>query len=267
MQATLRICLALVVIGLFLVLKHRQHLKDKLYTTAMEFLREQKFKEAMEEFERLVSYTPNSELGLAAAKKAGEISLYEVKDYNRAIFFFRTITRNSQNKEDLKYAQRKLGEIYYEKLSDYNQAVVEFSRLMQLDLDKEEMQQVHQRITKAYYYAANFDQAVLEVDEFEKKWPDSPYFFDVQVVKANALLGQKKFDEAIKVFDQIIERFPDKNNIAEIYINKAQALEEKKELDKAIQILESIKARYEHPDILDMKIKSLQRRKEKKATE
>jgi outer membrane protein assembly factor BamD (BamD/ComL family) len=264
MRATLKLAAFIIVIGLIFVFKPKTKLVDRLYDRAASNLADNNFKEAIDEFERLVSFSPNSEIGIVAAKKAGDLALYETKDYKKALFFFRSVTKHSQNKDDLKYAQKKIAEIYYEKLSDYNQSVVEYSRLLQQELSKDEAQKAQAKIIKSYSFAANFDQVVLESEEFERKWPDSDLLDEILILKANAKLIQKKFDDVISICDLVMKKRPDTLKEADVLLLKAQAMEEKKDLDKAIMFLDQAKGKTEHPEGIEMKIKSVKRRKEKR---
>src|SRR5688500_16803897 len=83
-----------------------------------ENLREQKkFVEAAAEFERAVRYKPSNWVGLRAARLGGLVSLYDLKDYEKAVFFFRHIVRYGQKPPEVKWAQQRLAEIFYEKIS------------------------------------------------------------------------------------------------------------------------------------------------------
>ena len=73
-------------------------------------------RDAIEDYKRAVSYAPESNAGLEAARLGGGLSLYELKNYEDAVYFFRHIVRHGQKQNEIRWAQEKLAEIYYEKL-------------------------------------------------------------------------------------------------------------------------------------------------------
>lgn len=223
-----------------------------------------KTKEAIDEFEKTTSYSPETALGMEAARLGGELAYYTAEDFKRAIFFYRHIVRHSQNPQEIKVSQKKIAEIYYEKFSDYAQAIVEYNRLLSMNPPRADEIEYKVKIAKAYYYSANFDQTLMEVAEFEKKLADSEKYFEMLALRANAYMGQKHFDDAIKTYEIIQRQFPNHEQIAEIYLNKSIAYEEKKDWDNAVKTLQAIKDKYPHPEVLDLRIKSIIRRKEKK---
>jgi tetratricopeptide (TPR) repeat protein len=238
---------------------------ERRLLTSGKLLRENKeFAEAVAEFERAVRYSPSSWVGLESARLGGVVSLYDLKDYEKAVFFFRHIVRFGQKPPEVKWAQQRLAEIYYEKLSNYPQAIVEYQRLLQANPAKEEAPEYQLRIARSYFYMANFDQAISEANEFISKNPSGKYVYEMHLLKADALLAQKKLDEAIAAYTLIEEMFKDREDVTQVRLNKAIAFEDKKDWDRAIAVLEGIKEKYPHPDVIALKIKSILRRKARK---
>ncbi|MBK9293699.1 MAG: tetratricopeptide repeat protein [Oligoflexia bacterium] len=254
----------MIIFGVYQSIKPQVKLEERLFSEAQEKIKKKEFKDAVILLEKVVSFVPTSQLGLESSSIGGQITFYETQEYKKALFFFRNIIRHSDNHEKIKAAQEKIAEIYYEKLSNYQQATLEFSRLLKLEAEEEKIQSIQQKIAKTYFYDANFLQTISEVDSFLLKWPESVKAFEMLSLKAQAQMSVKKLDDAIKTFDQIIKDHPYNEAIEEVYLSKAQCFEEKKEWDKAIQILKEIKSKYAQPEIIDMRIKSILRRKEKK---
>src|ERR1700677_1782029 len=116
---------ALIALALgFVFFSPRITLQRRLLLSGKHHLEEHQYAEAAEDFERVVHYVPLSPLGVEAARLGGGLCLYELKDYPKAIFFFRHIVRHSQKTTEVRWAQQKLAEVYYEKLNDYSQAIV-----------------------------------------------------------------------------------------------------------------------------------------------
>ena len=62
-------------------------LQRRLLVSGKKHMELHQFSEAAADFERVVHYVPLSTLGIEAARLGGGISLYDLKDYPKAIFF------------------------------------------------------------------------------------------------------------------------------------------------------------------------------------
>lgn len=254
----------LLVAGSTFFLASKPSLQKRLLSSAKGHQIAKEFDAAVEDYERVVRYAPDSTTGLEAARLGGEICLYEIKDYAKAIFFFRHLVLHSQRISEIRWAQKKLAEIFYDKLNNYNQAIVEYQRLLQANPQKDELAEYRVNLGKAYFYIGNFDQAISEADDFISKNPNDPKTFDMLMLKANAFLAQKKIEDALTTYALIEKQFPQSEALNEVKLSKSLAYEDKKDWDRAIQVLEEIKDVYPHPDVIALKIKSIQRRKARK---
>jgi tetratricopeptide (TPR) repeat protein len=255
---------ALVAAVLFVIFSPKIALEKRLLSSGKHYEELREWKDAADEFERCVHYAPQSQAGVEAARLGGGIALYELKDYQKAIFFFRHIVRNSQKTVEVRWAQQKLAEIYYEKLNDYAQAVVEYQRLLEANPSGDDASDYKLRLGRSYYFMGNFDQAIAEASEFLASRSGDAKTFDILMLKGDALLAQKKLDEAIATYDSVAKEFADRPEFYQAKLNKSLALEEKKDWDGAIKELQEIRDKYPHPDVIDLKIRSIQRRKAKK---
>ncbi len=253
--------------GLFFVFQPKRSLEQRLFDSAQSSLENKDYKSAIENFERVTTYVPDSPVALESARLGGKLSLYQTQDFKKAIGFFKQIVRHGKDQKEVVSAQKQIAEIYYEKLSDYPQAVLEYNRLLETEPSDKEDAEIRGRVARAYFYSGNFEQTILEVEDFEKKHPDSPLNFELWILKATSLSGLKRNQEAIQLYDKILKKFSDRSDLDEIYINKALAYEELKDWDMAIASLESGKGKVAHEDIIEMKIKNLTLRKAKKKSQ
>lgn len=222
------------------------------------------FKEAIDDYERVVRSRPQSPEAIRSAKYAAEICLYELKDYKRAEEFFRHVVKQGTDPGDIRWAQKNLGDLFYENLSNYSQAVAEYQRLLQGDLELKEESAVRLKVVRSYFYMANFDQAISEAEEFLARKPNAPNQFEMRMLIANAYQAKGKLDSAIAIFESIEKDFPGNKDLSQAKLNKALAFENKKDWDSAIKTLEEVKVGYPYPDVIDVKIKGIQRRKARK---
>jgi tetratricopeptide (TPR) repeat protein len=105
---------------------------------------------------------------------------------------------------------------------------------------------------------------VAEASDFIAKNPEDPLRFDMGMLRANALLAQKKPDEAISSYKFVAEKFASHPELYQVKLNMALAYEYKKEWDQALKLLQEMRDAYPYPDIIDMKIRAITKRKERK---
>jgi hypothetical protein len=96
------------------------------------------------------------------------------------------------------------------------------------------------------------------------KKSDDLLAFEMGMLKANALLAQKKPDEAIAAYKKVEEKFVGHKELYQAKLNMALAFEYKKDWDSALKALQEMRDAYPHPEIIDMKIKAITKRKERK---
>ncbi|MCC6277297.1 MAG: tetratricopeptide repeat protein [Oligoflexia bacterium] len=201
---------------------------------------------------------------IEAARLGGTIAIYEVRNFEKAAFFFRHIVRYSRKPADARWAQERLAEIYYEKLNNYPQAILEFQRLLQSGESNEEADEYRLKLARSYYFMGNFEQAILEVNEFTRLHSNSSKLFEMLMVKADSMLALKNYDGALTLYAEIERTYPENLELYRVKLSKSLVYEEKEDWNNAVRELEDIRGQYPYPDVLELKIKSILRRKEKK---
>lgn len=245
----------------------RPSFEKRLLTSGKMNQENKNLKEAIDDYIRVVKYAPESNEALEAARAGAEISLYELKDYNVAIFFFRHIVRQSQRRAEVHWAQETLAETYYEKLTNYPQAIMEYQRLLEGGHTGPEYSGYRLKLAPSYYYMGNFDQAILEANDFLAKQPGDPLAFDMYMLKANSLSAQKKTDEAMAIYKFVEAKFPNHPQVYEAKMSKSLVFEDRKDWEHAIQELTEIKDKYPQPDVIALKIKAIEHRRMRKKNE
>ncbi len=251
-------------LAIYTIITPNNRLEESLFSSGEKAQEAHQWQDAVLKFEQTLRYAPESARGLEAAKRGGAISLFQTKDYPKAVFFYRHIVQYGQNFQETKEAQKKLAEVYYEKINNYQQAVVEYQRLLHASGDYQEQSEIKLRLARCYYYMANFEQAIAEVDDYVKLNPNDKFDYDMLRIKADALMAQKRVDDAIETYSEIEQKFNNREDIFQVKMNKSLAFEEKKDWDKAVGVLEAMRGHYPHDDIVDLKIKSILRRKARK---
>ncbi|HEX4924346.1 MAG TPA: hypothetical protein VFV50_09675, partial [Bdellovibrionales bacterium] len=134
--------------------------------------------------ETLAKTKPGSKEALTAAREGAHIAFLEVKDYRRALFFYKYLVLYSDDEAERLEAQKHLAEIYFERLTDYDQAVIEYNRLLQLPHDPKENAHFRMNVAKSYFYLNKFAQADAELDIVVRGNPTGQVFFDANLLRA-----------------------------------------------------------------------------------
>ncbi len=215
---------------------------------------------ALTHFDRVITRSPDSSLGIEAAREAARISFFEAKDFVLAAQYNQKLVLHSKDADERKSAQRAIVGIYFDQLSDYPRAVLEINKLIMMLDDPAQVSEYKIKLARSYYYQNNFVQAENEVNEFLKTFPDSEQKFDMTLLLANITLAKKKLPEAVEVFKKILNEFPDRSNKENVGLMLSVCYEEMKDFKAAAEVLTAIRSKHPMPEYVDLRIDRLKER-------
>ena len=218
------------------------------------------FNLALESYNKIVLRSPDSSIGLQAAREGARIAFFEAKDFKKALEFYRVLVMNSPDSEERLKSQKQVILISLEHLNVYAQAIVEINKILPLLQDSSEKMKYKMDLARAYYYQNNFFQAEMEVDEFLRLSKNEDQIFQMMLLKANIALARKDLNRAAEILKDMIKRNPAKAQKENVGLSLAVAYEEMKDYKKAIATLEEVKAKHPMPEYIDVRIKRLQER-------
>lgn len=197
---------------------------------------------------------------LAALREAARISFFELNDYPRSIQYHRQLILKSPNQNERISSQRQVAQIYFDNLQDYNNAVTEFSKLLLMNPSTKDAFEFRINIARSWFYLNNMFQAMAEVDTLLKEPLDPDSKFEIELLKGNILVAQKKYKEAADQFIALIQSNPDKSTKENVIITLAVCHEENLDFKAAIQVLEKYKSVHPQPDYIELRIRRLKER-------
>jgi tetratricopeptide (TPR) repeat protein len=218
------------------------------------------FRIAVSHLEKVIKRNSGSSLTLEAAREAARIAFYEIKDYNKAIEYFKFIVLHSPDPAERLQSQKQVASIYFDNLQDYNNAVMEFSKLLEMPHSDFDGSVYRLSLARAYYYMGNYGQSLSEIDALLAKKSDENTRFGIQLLKGNILVAQKEFLKAAEVFKSIIEAYPDKAVKENVGLILAICYEENNDYKNALKVLESYRGKYNPPEYIELRIKRIQER-------
>lgn len=215
---------------------------------------------ALSGFDHVIKRAPQSPAALAAAREGARIAVFEVKDYKRAVEYYRLIILTSDDANEREQAQKQIANISFEHLLDYSRSITEYNRLLAMNPPFAERVKDQTIIARANFYQGNFSQAESEVEDLLKEKLEAAAKFDVMMLKGNILVAKKRFSEAAEVYKALIKEFPDRAQQENVGLQLTVCYEENQDFKQAIAVLETMRGHYNPPEYISLRIKRLQER-------
>lgn len=230
------------------------------YKLAKRSINQGHFRIALGHLDRVIKRNQTPELVVDSAREAARLSLYELKDFQKAIFYYHFLVLHSKEEEERIFAQKQIASIYFDNLQDYQKAISEFSKLQQLPLPDLEKAQYKMSLARAHFYMNSFDQAESEINNLLKLKIDEDVEFSALVLRANIKIAKENFKEAITIYSDLLKRYPEKSFQENIALNLALCYEEELDFKSAIEILNTLRGRYKPAEYLELRIKRVEAR-------
>jgi len=217
-------------------------------------------KAALPYFERAIARDPLTPVALEAAHEAARLSVVEIKNFEKAVEFYRRIVLSSSDHHERTEAQKKIISIYSENLNDYARAITEIQKLLPQLKEPKELIRYKSDLAKAYFYLNNFSQAENEINEFLKQNIDPRQEFQMSILLANVLMAQKRLNPAVELIKKLIVAHPKEAKEENLGVTLAVIYEELQDYKAAVGILKAIRDTHSNPEYIDIRIKRLQAR-------
>lgn len=218
------------------------------------------FQEALKSFDRVIKRDSGSDLVLESAREAARVSFYDLKDYKRAIEYYRYLVLHSPEPQERMQSQKTVATIYFDNLQNYAAAIDEFSKLIEMPHNDLEGYQYRLSMARAYYYMGNYFQALSEADAILAKKTDENIRFAAMTLKGDILVAQKDFNKAVTIFQTVMQEDPEKAMKEGVGLTLAGCYEENGDYKSAIKVLEGYRNKYNPPEYIELRIKRLQER-------
>jgi tetratricopeptide (TPR) repeat protein len=234
--------------------------EERIFKEAGRLTNQGSFKLAISEFEKVVKRSPDSAIGAKAAKEAARLSLYEIKDFSKAVDFLRLVILYSGDSADRLQSQKQLAGIYFDNLQNYRLAIKEYSKLLHLVASPAEQAQYRLILARGYFYLNEFNQSEAEIKEVLKGNVDPALAFSASLLQGNVKVEQKAFVAAAEIYKRLISDHPEKALQENIHLSLALCYEESRDYANAIKTLEALRGRYSVPEYIELRIKRVQER-------
>ncbi|MBX3040304.1 MAG: tetratricopeptide repeat protein [Bdellovibrionaceae bacterium] len=211
-------------------------------------------------FERALKRNPSSSAALQAAREGARVSVFDLKDFKKAIGFYRHLILYSRDSKEREQAQKDLANVAFDNLNDYEMAAAEYSRLLGLNLPFAEKAKFQIALARSYFYLGEFEQSESEIDALLKERLQDSTRFSAMTLKGNILVSKKMFGAAAEIYQRVLKEFPDRSREENVALQLAVCYEEDQDFRSAIHVLENTRATASNLDYVELRIKRLQER-------
>ncbi len=208
-----------------------------------------------------IAFETDDEASLEMARYGSQLSHIELRDYEKATFFYRHLANYAKNPEEQLSALRYLGIIYFDHLKDFEMAVSVFESILRYPLSKDEDAKYRLMLGKSHYNLAQLDQAEAELQAFNDLSPSKSLQYEGDVFETNILVSKKEHEKAAEILKRLLREHPERARSDGLEMNLVACYEDMKDFDEAIKAMEEMKNGYADPEFLEMRISRLKERK------
>ncbi|MCG2706748.1 MAG: tetratricopeptide repeat protein [Candidatus Omnitrophica bacterium] len=183
-----------------------QEVVDKLhYGLAWAYLKEGEFKEAIAELQKIVKYTEDKIVKIAALCHIGD-TYQDSGDYEEAALAYDNILKDYPDSFYSDYVQYQLGLTLF-KASNYEGAILALQSLKKNFPDSKLLDDASYALGLAYFQREDYNSSKEIFSEFVQKYKDSNLKSEGMYLLGTSLYNLTKFSEAIEVFKDIIRTY------------------------------------------------------------
>jgi len=179
---------------------------DKLhYGLAWSFLKEGNFKEAIDEFKKIVKNSEDRTVKIAALCQIGDM-YQESGDYAKAAQVYSDILRDYPDSIYSDYMQYQLG-LTFLKSDNYDAAVMAFQSLKNNFPNSKLLDDASYALGLAYFQREDYASSKEIFETFQNEFRDSSLRPQAMYLLGSSLYNRGKFPEAVEVFKGIIRMY------------------------------------------------------------
>jgi TolA-binding protein len=154
-------------------------------------------REAIRIFLQIVQRYPDSKQAETALLRVGETYMLNLSNPDKAVEYFSVVISKFPKGEQARAAHENLGNIFEYSKKDYDKAVIQYQYLIDTgeagDADRYQF-----AIARCYYRKGDYQQAILEYEMFQKRFPKSELIPEARYQTGNCYFVMNDCDNAIK---------------------------------------------------------------------
>jgi TolA-binding protein len=191
-----------------------EEIVDKLhYGLAWAYLKEGEFKEAIDEFQKLVRHTEDKIVKVSALCQIGD-TYQDSGDYSNAVETYDSILKDYPDSLYGDYVQYQLG-LTLIKLNNYDGAILAFQSLKKNFPASKLLDDASYALGLAYFQREDYAASKDVFERFKEEFKDSSLRSQAVYLLGTSLYNLGKFAEAIEVFKDIVRTYSQETELVQ----------------------------------------------------
>lgn len=229
-------------------------------------VREGKFYSAIEYYLSFVEKNADHPRAPYALLEVGKLQENLLSEEDKAVETYRTLVHHYPVNDVTIDAQERLAKILKNKNNNYQQALTEFDKLIRAVPSHAKAPFFQFEISDCYTLLHQYEQANLEYETLIERYPHFEKLDEVYFRKANNNYIAGFYKQALSDYEKMITRFPDSKFKIEAVFGMGATHEELDNFEKAEIFYEQIKDHHPSPEVIEIRLQGLKKRKRKKTS-
>jgi len=224
--------------------QYMENVNKAHYGLAWCYLKNGKFKKAIDEFKSTLEYASNPVVRVSSQIQIAD-AYQETGKYREALGIYNSILKDQPNTVYADYVQFQIGMCFLKK-KDLERAFLTLKNLKSNFPSSKLIPQVQYYLAVGYFSRKDYVEAKSLLDDFADKFPRDDLISKVNYLYGKCLFNEKDYDQALLVFRKIAGKFKDEE-IAELaYIDMGNVYLSLSSFNKAKKVWKGFLTRYPH---------------------
>jgi len=228
-----------------------------------EFYDQGLYLEAIQNWEMVLSYAPESKYGDDALHWIG-ISYYLKLDMpDRAVSAFSRLVNNYPDSGYAPSDQILVAEIFKSQ-GDYARAIVELYRFLKLFPEEEKLAEVWNRLIICLFEAGEYEAMRNQAKALAERFPGSIWEGNGWFWIGESYYLEGNYSEAMRYFQEYLNKYPEGELAYKAWLGIGASLEDDGQMEQAIELYQNLERRYPQEKVIQLRLESLNKRYERK---
>jgi tetratricopeptide (TPR) repeat protein len=221
---------------------------------------DKKYDAAINEYQDVVNKEPFSELGTKALQKIAETQHLYLGRMKEAQASYKLYLKRVKDESERQRTLRVLARLAFEEFEDYTEAIQLYMDLLAKGPTEIDAEEYEFQIGRALFLQSKFIESIESFEQLKQRHPNGKFLIRADLEIANAWSARGKCREAIVIYKKVTDtKDPQLTPLAKFA--ESACYEDLDDLDNAYELLESIKTSYPSPQVVELKMNKIKRRK------
>lgn len=241
---------------------NRPMIQENRYQAALALKAAGQYDQALAELEGLRQDAPGFVRAPQVLYEAADLLELYLGRHEDALLTWLLLQRDHPDSARQLGVRQRVADLYKYRLNNCEQAIAVYQQV--LDETGESGARWQYEVADCYFRLNNFEQARIEFEGLQKKYPESDLLPEVRYRVAVTYALEGLLPEAVASYRLVAETWPESPYALEARFGLAAALEEQERLLEALDVLESLVDQYPNRESLVLRIEQVKDRIDRK---